>query len=152
MQLTHSPEFYKRRGRKRIGYFLPLRPWLFPAGPCGLSFDAGPCSDEGAGSSSHEFGSATEYVTGPNPLSARGLKATSLEVLFLIATSVNWVHFALHIPVQLWAALGVSHALDGFIPGQPCGLISFHSHVQDSLFRGFPHYQASLPCRHAVPS
>jgi hypothetical protein len=117
MQLTRSPECYERRGRKRIGYFLPLRPWLFPAGPCGLSFDAGPRSFKGTGSSSHELGSATEYVTGPNPLSARGLKATSLEVPFLIATSINWVHFAPHIPVQLWAALGVSHTLDDFIPG-----------------------------------
>jgi hypothetical protein len=69
------------------------------------------------GSSSHELGSATEYVTGPNPLSARRLTATSLEVPFLIATSTSWVHLALHIPVQLWAVLGVSHALDDFLPG-----------------------------------
>jgi hypothetical protein len=41
------------------------------------------------GSSSHELGSATEYVTGPNPPYARGRKTTSLEVSFLIATSVN---------------------------------------------------------------
>jgi hypothetical protein len=152
MQLTCSSEFYKRRGKRHIGYLFPLRPWLFPADPCGLSFDAGPCSDEGTGSSSHELGSATEYVTGPHPLSARRLKATYLEVSFLIATSVNWVQLALHIPVQPRSVLDVSHTLDGFIPDQPCGLISFHSHVQDSLYRGFPRYQAGLPHRHPVPS
>jgi len=104
------------------------------------------------GSSSHELGSATEYVTGPHPLSARRPKATSLEVSFLIATSKGWVQLALHIPVQPRSALGVSHTLDGFIPGQSRGLISFHCHVQDSLYRGFPRYQAGLPHRHPVPS
>jgi hypothetical protein len=152
MQLTRSSEFYRRRGKRHIGYLFPLRPWLFPAGPCGLPFDAGPFSDEGKGSSSHEFRSATEYVTGPHPLSVRRPKATYLEVSFLIATSTDWVQLTLHIPVQPRSALGVSHTLDGFIPGQSCGLISFHSHVQDSLYRGFPRYQAGLPHRHPVPS
>jgi hypothetical protein len=104
------------------------------------------------GSSSHELGSATEYVTGPNPLSARGLKATSLEVPLLIATSTDWIHFSLRIPAQLWAALDVSHILGDFSPNRPCGLISFHCRVQDSLYRGFPRYQAGMSRRHPVPS
>jgi len=39
----------------------------------------------------------------------------------------------------LRSALGVSHALDGFRPLLPCGLVSSHYHVRDSPFRGlFP--------------
>jgi hypothetical protein len=39
----------------------------------------------------------------------------------------------------LRSALGVSHALDGFLSPRPRGLVSSHSHVRDSPFRGlFP--------------
>jgi hypothetical protein len=50
----------------------------------------------------------------------------------------------------LCSALSVSRALDGLLLDAPCGLVSSHCHVRDSLFRGFPHCQASIsssPCR-----
>jgi len=53
---------------------------------------------------------------------------------------------------QLRFALSVSHALDDFRLRTPRGLVSSHSHVQDSLFRGFPRCQADSPLRRAVPS
>jgi hypothetical protein len=49
-------------------------------------------------------------------------------------------------------ALSVSHALDDLLLQRPCGLISSHSHVRDSHFRGFPCCQANSPHRRAVPS
>jgi len=49
-------------------------------------------------------------------------------------------------------ALSVSHALDDFLLRLPCGLVSSHSHVRDSHFRGFPRCQAGLPHRRVVPS
>jgi hypothetical protein len=39
---------------------------------------------------------------------------------------------------DLRSVLGVSHALDGFRPPRPCGLVSSHNHVRDSPLRGFP--------------
>ena len=38
----------------------------------------------------------------------------------------------------LRSALAVSHDLDGLLLLAPCGLVSSHSHVRDSLLRGFP--------------
>jgi hypothetical protein len=42
----------------------------------------------------------------------------------------------------LRSALGVSHALDGFRPPRPRGLVSSHNHVRDSPSRGFPRHPA----------
>jgi len=53
---------------------------------------------------------------------------------------------------DLRSALGVSHALDGFRPPLPRGLVSSHNHVRDSPSRGFPHHPAGPPRRRAVPS
>jgi len=49
-------------------------------------------------------------------------------------------------------ALNVSHALGDLLLHIPCGLISSHSHVRDSHFRGFPRCQAGSPHRRVVPS
>jgi hypothetical protein len=49
-------------------------------------------------------------------------------------------------------ALSVSHALDDLLLRVPCGLVSSHSHVRDSRFRGFPCCQAGSPHRRVVPS
>ena len=59
---------------------------------------------------------------------------------------------------SLRSALGVSHALDGFLLHRLCGFVSPRSHVRDSLSRGFPLHAAvrlssPLPsCRLARPS
>jgi len=69
-----------------------------------------------------------------------------------IATSVRGVHTRRASYPRLRSAHGVSHALDGFLLRKPCGLVSSHSHVRDSLSRGFPRRPAALPRRQVVPS
>jgi hypothetical protein len=53
---------------------------------------------------------------------------------------------------RLRSALSVSHALDGLLLHTPCGPVSSHCHVRDSLFRGFLRCQAGSPHRRVVPS
>jgi len=53
---------------------------------------------------------------------------------------------------DLRSVLGVSHALDGFRPPLPRGLVSSHNHVRDSPSRGFPRHPAEPPRRRPVPS
>jgi hypothetical protein len=53
---------------------------------------------------------------------------------------------------RLRSAHSVSHTHDGLLLFSPCGLISSHSHVRDSPFRGFPRCPADSPHRCAVPS
>ncbi len=50
------------------------------------------------------------------------------------------------------AALGVSHALDGFLRGWPCGSISPRCHVQGSLFRGFLLVRSRIVFQRPLPS
>jgi hypothetical protein len=54
----------------------------------------------------------------------------------------------------LRSALSVSHALDGLLLLAPCGLVSSHCHVRDSLLRGFPQQPVvrafTRPCPHVV--
>jgi hypothetical protein len=53
---------------------------------------------------------------------------------------------------HLGSALSVSHALDGLLLQLPRGLVSSHSHVRDSHFRGFARCQAGSSHRRVVPS
>jgi hypothetical protein len=53
---------------------------------------------------------------------------------------------------RLSFALSVSHALDELLLHSVCGSISPHSHVRDSLFRGFSRCQANTTHCCAVPS
>jgi hypothetical protein len=53
---------------------------------------------------------------------------------------------------RLRSVHSVSRALDGLLLHTPCGLISSHCHVRDSLFRGFPRCQVGSPHRRVVPS
>jgi len=53
---------------------------------------------------------------------------------------------------RLRSALSVSHALDGLLLHTPCGPVSSHCHVRDSLSKGFPRCQAGSPHRRVVPS
>jgi hypothetical protein len=53
---------------------------------------------------------------------------------------------------HLRSALSVSRALDGLLLCLPCGLVSSHCHVRDSLLRGFPRCQVDPTRRRAVPS
>ena len=75
-----------------------------------------------------------------------------LEVSFPFATLACGVHYSPGSHTRLRSALSVSHALDGLLLLTPCGLVSSHCHVRDSLFRGFPCCQAGSPHRRVVPS
>jgi hypothetical protein len=52
----------------------------------------------------------------------------------------------------LRSAFGVSHTLDGLPLLEPCELVSSHSHVRDSLFRGFPRRLADTLHQRTIPS
>jgi hypothetical protein len=51
----------------------------------------------------------------------------------------------------LRSARRVSHPLDGFLLGPPCGFISPRNHIRDSPFRGFPSAAAVPPHRRPTP-
>jgi hypothetical protein len=68
------------------------------------------------------------------------------------ATLACGVHCSLGSQTQLRSVLSVSRTLDGLLLLTPCGLVSSHCHVRDSLFRGFPRCQAGSPHRRVVPS
>ena len=53
---------------------------------------------------------------------------------------------------QYLSVLGVSHALDGFLRGSPCGFISPHCHVQGSLFRGLLLVRSRMTFQSPLPS
>ena len=55
-------------------------------------------------------------------------------------------------PARCLAALGVSHALDGFLRGWHCGSISPRCHVQGSLFRGLLLVRSRIAFRRPLPS
>jgi hypothetical protein len=85
------------------------------------------------------------------PRSSR-TSSTFLGVSFPIATSAARVHYPVSSHTHLRSALSVSRALDGLLLCLPCGLVSSHCHVRDSLFMGFPRCQADPTRRRAVPS
>jgi len=87
--------------------------------------------------------------------------STFLGVSFPIATFTVGVHHApvsfedrraAGVPSLLRSALDVSHVLDGLLHRRLCGFVSPHSHVRDSLSRGFPPHGAVRACRSPVPS
>jgi len=98
------------------------------------------------------FSSSSEYLpihTRPKPSRT---SSTFLGVSFPIATSASRVHHSMSSHAHLRSALSVSHALDGLLLCLPCGLISSHCHVRDSLLREFPRCQADPTRRRSVPS
>lgn len=65
----------------------------------------------------------------------------------------NWSPLFDELPTaHLCSAHSVSHALGDFLLQLPRGLVSSHSHVRDSHFRGFPRCQVGSPHRRVVPS
>jgi len=66
------------------------------------------------------------------------MRSASHGVSFPFATSTDGVHHTRGSHAPLCSALGVSHALDGFLLRRLCGFVSPRSHVRDSLSKGFP--------------
>ena len=56
------------------------------------------------------------------------------------------------VPVPLRSALGVSHALDGFLLRRPCGFVSPRCHVPGLLYRVFPSREAVRARHPPLPS
>jgi hypothetical protein len=125
---------------------------LFPAELRGLTSSPAPVPFRDRVHPLVRFTSSSEYwhlQSRPRP---SRVSSTFLGVPFPIATSASRVHHSIGSQAYLRSALSVSHALDGLLLLLPCGLISSHCHVRDSLFRGFPRCQADPTCRRAVPS
>jgi len=66
-----------------------------------------------------------------------GCPGAFLGVSHLFATSSQRVHYRRASQARLCSARSVSHALDGLLLAEPCGLVSSRCHVQASRFRGF---------------
>jgi hypothetical protein len=96
--------------------------------------------------------SSSEYLLIHTRPKLSRTSSTFLGVSFPIATSVSRVHHSVSSHAHLRSALSVSRALDGLLLCLPCGLVSSHCHVRDSLLRGFPRCQAGPTHRLAVPS
>jgi hypothetical protein len=89
------------------------------------------------GSSSHELVPSSEYTVTSHLLSARKRLAPSLGLLRLLRDTSTWSPLTGSAPTPcLCSAPSVFHALDGLLLLAPCGLVSSHYHVRDSLFRG----------------
>jgi hypothetical protein len=125
---------------------------LFPAELRGLSVVAGPRALSSPGSSSRALYLLFRVLADSAPPEHLSASSTFLGVSFPIATSTARVHHSVSSHAHLRSALSVSRALDGLLLCLPCGLISSHCHVRDSLLREFPRCQADPTRRRAVPS
>jgi len=97
------------------------------------------------------FRSPAEFSVRASSTAADSVKAPSMGFASLFATSTGGVdERASQLPLR--SVLGVSHALDGLLRYRPCGFVSPRSHVQGSLFRGFPPGEAVPSRRRPVPS
>jgi hypothetical protein len=101
------------------------------------------------------FASPTEYVLlcHPSDPNAEALAPNTSQGFVPIRDTSSWSLPFDELPkAHLCFALSVSHALGDFLLQIPRGLVSSHSHVRDSLFRGFPRCQAGSSHRRVVPS
>mgnify|MGYP003574348997 FL=1 len=123
----------------------------FPT-PRWFSLGAVPRSLASSGSSSYELYLPYRVRSCLSPARCPRALGAFLEVSFPFATLACGVHYSPGSHTRLRSALSVSHALDGLLLLTPCGLVSSHCHVRDSLFRGFLRCQAGSSHRRVVPS
>jgi len=150
-EVNRSTEYYKCRSCRPIGLPTPAMSSLFPAKLRGIASTPAPFPLRVRVHPLVSFISSTECVTVPN------LFDTSAEHLprsFSPHRDIGeWSPPGDEVPrLRLRSAHSVSHTLDDLLLHSRCRLISSHSHVQDSLFRGFPRCQADPPHRRPVPS
>jgi hypothetical protein len=127
---------------------------VFPPDLRGFPSDTGPRFLAIPGSSFHELRLLYRVrhrfspARRPQPTSS-SLGSRSPSRHESVGSTYRWVSQA-----QLRSALSVSHTLDGLLPLEPCGLISSHCHVRDSVSGIFPSNQPAWlitsPCPHAV--
>jgi hypothetical protein len=111
----------------------------FPARPTGSTFCAVPRSLARSGSSSPELCPLFRVRSASSLPHARMRRAPSLRFPSPSRHQQQRSTCERGPTLVLRSALGVSHALDGFRPLPPRGLVSSHNHVRDSPFRGlFP--------------
>jgi hypothetical protein len=121
--------FQRRGGLSSMPSPVPLRDWVHPLLSCT---------------------SPTEYVL---QISRLARMPNSSQGSFPLRDMSMWSPQSGGLPkTHLSFALSVSHALDDFLLHTPCGLVSSHSHVRDSHFRGFPCCQADSLHQRPVPS
>jgi hypothetical protein len=100
------------------------------------------------------FSSSTECVTALLPPGNRNYQAASLRFGSPSRHKYNGSTSDRFLKACLRSAHSVSHTLDGLLPFVPCGLISSHCHVQDSVSGIFPGTQPAWlitsPCPHVV--
>lgn len=131
---------------------IPPRPCCFQTGPRGLPSDTVPRVLSIAGSSSRGLAPCSENFTSCHLRSAFASRA------FLGVTSSLHRDINASSPLSgsrpnscLRSAHAVSHDLDGLLLAAPCGLVSSHSHVRDSLLRGFPQQPVLWAFTHRYP-
>jgi len=148
MRLAALQSVIEHQGSKHIGLPAPTLNSLFPVARRSFLDDV-PHLLAKMGSSSPELHPSSECVLIVTCLAR--VPSTSQGSIPLRDNS-NWSPPTASFHTRLSFALSVSHALDDLLLQMPCGLISSHSHVRDSHFRGFPRCQADLPHRQALLS
>jgi hypothetical protein len=111
----------------------------FPARPGGATFRVVPRALASTGSSSRELCLPFRVRTASSLPHTRMREAPSLRFCSPSRHQQQRSTCERGPTPTLRSVLGVSHALDGFRPLLPCGLVSSHCHVRDSPSRGlFP--------------
>jgi hypothetical protein len=140
------------RADRLIGLPISATTWLFPTCPCGLYPVPSPVFLRIRVHPLIRHASCSEFMTVPNLAVFSRFWPPSLGVFLPIATSAQRIYHPTNLPQFVSrSALSVSHTLDGLPLAAPCGLISSHYHVRDSLFRGFPRYPADSPFDASCP-
>jgi hypothetical protein len=144
-------ESFERLSSESIGLLTPIHASLFPAGRDGFPQAPSPALSR-AGSSSPELASASEYVFTCHPPDAPASSSPPPGLVPHRGISARSPLTASFPRLASRSALSVSHTLDGFLLRAPHGLVSSHSHVRGSHFRGFPRCPAVTISRWPVPS
>jgi hypothetical protein len=138
-EVDSSSEFYERRPCRLIWLPAASSASRFPTRPSGSTFCAVPRSLARSGSSSRERCLPFRVRTASSLPHARMREAPSLRFCSPSRHQQQRSTCERGPTLTLRSVLGVSHALDGFRPLLPGGLVSSHSHVRDSPSRGlFP--------------
>lgn len=139
------------RGPRHIGFIAPASSSLFPTGPAGPSAHRPPLTLASGFILSWAYAPLQSSPSQPAPalITRERLPWGSRCPLRGMNRRTSRSEF----PGSPPSALGVSHALDGFLRIRSRGFVSPHCHVQGSSLQGFlPRVQPRSPRRWNVPS